>query len=298
MKKITIFTPAYNRSHLLDRLYKSLKEQTCNDFNWLIIDDGSSDDTYLKVQEFESEGLVELKYIKHTENRGMLEAHNTAYSSIESPYAMCIDSDDYLLPDSVELVLESFHQVEAENNIAGIIGLDISHSDSRVIGDQFPQGLEHSTFSELKFKYKIKGDKKFAYKMEVIKQFPAFPSYSNERFPAAGYLYRLIDTKYKLKILNKPLCIVDYQADGNTAMKVRQYLKSPNAFLDYRLLMLPISYNLQEKLRHSIHLGASIIITGRYGELFSKPFSLSKLIMFPLSIMLYIYINNKNKRLG
>jgi len=287
---ITVFTPTYNRAHLLPRLYESLKDQTDKRFQWLIIDDSSDDNTEEVVNDIKSDpGLCfEVTYVRHRYNKGMCAAHNTAYALIETEYVVCIDSDDYLLDDSIEVLINELCLISKDESVGGVIGLDIYHGSGEVIGDLFPHHLKYSTFSELKFGHKVKGDKKFAYKSNVVKKYPPYPEYGNEKFPAAGYLYRLIDRDFKLKIVNRPLCIVDYQPTGNTRRKVDHYFRDANAFLDYRLMMLPIAYNFSERLRMCIHLSSSAFITGKFSSVFSGDYKIIKAVSLPLGFLLYL----------
>ena len=104
MKTLTIFTPAYNRAHTLARTYRSLCKQTCKDFEWLIIDDGSTDNTSDIVSKWISEANFTIRYI-YQDNQGMHGAHNTAYKNIETELNTCIDSDDYMPFDAVENII-------------------------------------------------------------------------------------------------------------------------------------------------------------------------------------------------
>ena len=96
-KTLTIFTPAYNRAHTIDRTYQSLIRQTCKDFLWLIVDDGSTDGTKKLVEGWIRENKIPISYI-YQENQGMHGAHNTAYKNITTELNTCIDSDDWM-PD-------------------------------------------------------------------------------------------------------------------------------------------------------------------------------------------------------
>src|SRR5699024_9545729 len=104
-----------------------------------------------------------------------------------------------------------------------------------IIGIEFPQNLLPVKFSSLKSKYKIIGDKKFIYRTDIINEFPRFPIFKGEKFPAAGWLYRLIDKKYDLLAVNEVFCIVEYMEDGNSKNKFTQYKRNPNAFAFYRI---------------------------------------------------------------
>src|SRR4051812_28952818 len=122
MKKLTVFTPTYNRAYCLGNCYKSLVRQTCQDFIWLIIDDGSTDDTKELIEAWKKENKIEIKYVWQ-ENRGMHGAHNTAYELIETELNVCIDSDDYMPDQAVEHIISTWNQYGGES-VSGVIGLD------------------------------------------------------------------------------------------------------------------------------------------------------------------------------
>ena len=142
MKTITIFTPAYNRAHTIGRTYQSLCRQTCKDFEWLVVDDGSTDGTQQLVEGWIAENKIPIRYI-YQENQGMHGAHNTAYRNIDTPLNTCIDSDDYMPDDAVEKILRCWQQ-RGSDHVAGIIGLDMTE-DGQVIGTRFNDGMTTTT---------------------------------------------------------------------------------------------------------------------------------------------------------
>lgn len=134
---LTIFTPAYNRAHTLPRTYESLCCQNCKDFIWLIVDDGSTDNTAELVQEWqERDNGFEIHYI-YKENGGMHTAHNTAYANIHTELNICIDSDDMLAEGAVEKILNKWEEVK-DKGYAGIVGVD-ADLDGNIIGKDFLQ---------------------------------------------------------------------------------------------------------------------------------------------------------------
>ena len=100
---LTIFTPVYNRAHTIRRTYESLCRQTCKDFEWLVIDDGSTDNTCHLVEGWKAEGLIPIRYV-YQENQGMHGAHNTAYKNINTELNTCIDSDEWSPYDSLDKI--------------------------------------------------------------------------------------------------------------------------------------------------------------------------------------------------
>ena len=175
--KLTIFTPAYNRAHTLPRTYESLLAQDCKDFVWLIVDDGSVDNTAELVRSWqEQDNGFEIRYL-YKENGGMHTAHNIAYENIDTELNTCIDSDDKLAPGAVEKILRKWEQVK-EQGYAGIIALD-SDFDGNVIGKGFPERLTETTVIGY---YAIggSGDKKLIYRTDIIKQYPPYPVFEDE----------------------------------------------------------------------------------------------------------------------
>ena len=107
---ITIFTPAYNRAYTIHRCYESLKRQTCKDFEWMVIDDGSTDNTRELIEKWITEtNEFPIRYI-YQENQGMHGAHNTAYENINTELNVCIDSDDFMPDDAVELIVNFWEE--------------------------------------------------------------------------------------------------------------------------------------------------------------------------------------------
>src|SRR5690554_4394378 len=180
MKLITVFTPTYNRAYCLDKVYKSLCKQTNQSFHWLVIDDGSDDGTEDIIKGWINDNIISIEYI-YQKNMGMVKAHNTAHEAIKTELCMCIDSDDYLPDNSIELILKNW-EINDQTNLMGIVGLDAYESD-KVIGDKFPAGIKRSTFSDLIHRYKVKGDKKYVLRSDLVKEHLPYPYFEGEKFP-------------------------------------------------------------------------------------------------------------------
>ena len=213
MAILTIFTPAYNRAHTLPRTYESLLKQSCKDFIWLIVDDGSTDNTSALVKSWQTqENGFEIRYV-YKENGGMHTAHNTAYENIDTELNVCIDSDDCMADEAVAKILSAWEKVR-DRGYAGLIGLD-ADMDGRLIGKGFPEGMTETTLTGY-YAAGGYGDKKLVYRTEVIKKYPPYPVFEGEKYVALAYKYRLIDQDYKLAVLDEVLCNVEYQADGSS----------------------------------------------------------------------------------
>lgn len=293
MKTLTIFTPTYNRAFCLFNCYDSLLRQTSKDFKWLIIDDGSTDNTKSLVNNWISEEKIKIEYL-FQENQGMHGGHNTAYDLIETELNVCIDSDDFMPDDAVEHII-SFWKKNETNKYAGIVGLD-SNIKGQIIGTKIPEHIRQSTLYDLYNKYGVKGDKKIVYRTDIIKKYPKYPIFKNERFVPLGYLYQLIDQEYKLLTLNKVLCIVEYMEDGSSMNILKQYKKNPQGFAFSRRSRMSLAQNFKDQFKNAIHYVSSSVFNKNFNFINESPKKLTTLLAIPFGILLYLYIRYKTKK--
>ncbi|WEZ07318.1 glycosyltransferase family 2 protein [Priestia flexa] len=292
MKTITIFTPTYNRAYCLNDCYESLKVQTCKDFIWLIIDDGSTDDTRQKVAVWKEEGDVDISYC-FQENKGMHAAHNKAYELIDTELNVCIDSDDYMPRDAVEKIIQHWKRY-GNSSVSGIMGLD-SNRNGTIIGTAFPEELKQSTLFHLYHKHGVTGDKKLVYRTELTKRYP-YPLFEGEKYVGLAYKYHMLDKDYELLLMNEVLCCVEYLPDGSSQNMLSQYLKNPQGFAFYRkeLMKLPFASPLF-KFRQAVHYVSSSLISRNGQFLKETPLKTITLLAVPLGITLYGYITLKTR---
>ena len=184
-KTLTIFTPTYNRAYTLHLGYEALSRQTCKDFIWLIVDDGSTDDTLEWVEKWIAERKIDIRY-HYQENQGMHAAHNTAYRLIDTELNTCVDSDDYMPDDAVEKII-TFWNAHGSKEVAGIIGLDADFQGN-LIGTPFPYECRRTTLGGF-YAQGGQGDKKLVYRTDVIKQYPEYPIFEGEKYVSLGYKY-------------------------------------------------------------------------------------------------------------
>ena len=290
-KTLTVFTPAYNRAHTLSRTYDSLCRQSCKDFIWLIIDDGSADHTgeLVKIWQGLDNGF-EIRYIRK-ENGGMHTAHNTAYENIDPELNMCIDSDDCLADEAVEKILVKWHEVK-EKGYAGLVGLD-ADMEGNQIGKGFDKTLTETTLSGY-YAAGGSGDKKLVYRTDVIRQYPPYPVFDGEKYVALAYKYRLIDQDYKLAVLNDVLCNVEYQPDGHGRTMWRQYLQNPNGFAFWRKICMQYPQSKKRLVIDCIHYVSSSIIAGDKRYIQESPKKLLTMICSPIGWFLSVVIKLKN----
>lgn len=290
MKKLTVFTPTYNRAYCLYHCYESLKNQTCKDFIWLIIDDGSSDNTKQLVNEWIAENEIEIQYCWQ-ENQGMHGAHNSAYEMIKTELNVCIDSDDYMPHNAVEKIV-SFWGKYGGPEVSGIMGLD-SYKNGRIIGSKFPGNLKRSTLFALYNKYGVTGDKKLVYRTELTKQYP-YPLFQNEKYVGLAYKYHMLDRKYEMLLMNEVLCCVEYMPDGSSMNMLKQYRTNPKGFAFYRkeLMKLPFASRLF-KYRQAIHYVSSSFICKNKKFISESPCKALTILAIPFGAILHYYIVKK-----
>ncbi|MDN3723963.1 glycosyltransferase family A protein [Aequorivita sp. SDUM287046] len=288
MKTITVFTPTFNRAHLLPRLYKSLLKQSNKDFIWMLIDDGSIDNTRNLVEKWISEAKIEIHY-QFKENGGMHTGHNLAYANIKTELNVCIDSDDYMPKDGLEKILHRWNAIEDTSKIAGLIGLD-ADVHGNIIGTKIPDTLKRGALKKLYTKHKVTGDKKIVLKTEIVKQYPQYPEFPNERLVPLGVLYLMIGHDYDFIYMNEILCIVDYQVDGSSGTILKQYKTSPKGFLYARNIQKKYSSSFWEDLKNSIHIVSSSIFANDMGAIFKGKKAWLNIILFPFGVFLNLYI--------
>lgn len=287
---LTIFTPAYNRAHTLTRTYESMLMQKCKDFIWLIVDDGSSDNTRELVKSWQnSDNGFQIRYI-YKENGGMHTAHNTAYENIDTELNVCIDSDDKLAEDAVEKILEKWKSVK-DMGYAGIIGLDADF-DGNIIGQGFPDDLRETTLVGYYAAGGI-GDKKLVYRTDVINQYPPYPIFEGEKYVALAYKYRLIDQKYQLAVLNEILCNVEYQPDGSSGTMYKQYLKYPKGFAFWRKVCMQYPMSRKRLFIDCVHYVSSSIIAKNKKFISESPQKGLTILALPFGVVMTIYIKYK-----
>lgn len=290
MAFLTVFTPAYNRAKTLPRTYESLCKQDCKDFVWLIVDDGSTDNTACLVKSWqEKKNGFEIQYI-YKENGGMHTAHNTAYENIHTELNVCIDSDDCLAPGAVKKILKKWEEVRGKG-YAGLIGLD-ADSQGRVIGRGFNKSLKETTLTGY-YAAGGAGDKKLVYRTDVINQYPPYPVFEDEKYVALAYKYRLIDQDYKLVVIDEVLCNVEYQEDGSTGTMWKQYVTNPKGFAFWRKVCMQYPMSRKRLFVDCIHYVSSSILADNKKFLVESPEKILTLLAIPFGVALTFQVKRK-----
>ena len=226
---ITILTPTYNRASLLPRLFDSLLRQTNKDFEWIVVDDGSTDDTREVVANLKEkcDGAFPMGYV-YKANGGKHMAINIGAERARGELLFIADSDDLLTDDALETVANSWHDISDDKSFAGIAGLDIAMDTREVIGSGLPQEHIDCNAIDIRYRHHVTGDMKEVFRTEVLREFP-FPEFAGERFCPEQLVWFRMARRYRLRYINKPIYIADYQPDGITAGITRARMRNPSA---------------------------------------------------------------------
>ncbi|MGQ7318905.1 glycosyltransferase family 2 protein [Streptococcus suis] len=213
---ITILTPTYNRAYILTELYKSLKKQTSKEFEWIVIDDGSVDNTNEIVEKWiDSDSDFSIRYYLK-KNGGKHTALNYGIRLSNFQYVYIIDSDDHLTYDAVEKINRWIKTIDSDKSFAGVSGLRAYPNNKGIIG-QFPKEKDYVDATNLERKSKkLLGDKAEIYRKDILLKYP-FPEFEGERFiPEASVWDRIAAEGYKLRWFKDVICICEYLDDGLT----------------------------------------------------------------------------------
>ena len=269
MKTLTVFTPTYNRAHTLRRLYESLCTQTCDDFEWLVIDDGSTDFTRKLVEGFIQQQRIPIRYI-YKENGGLHTGYNTAYENIETELSVCIDSDDFMPDDAVGIIVTTWKE-KGSDKYLGLIGLDFSYDTMEPIGGYF-----------------------------LMKQVSPQIGFPDEKYFNPVYSLLKIGDAYPLLVINANLCIVDYQTgrDSISGIIFKQYVESPKSFAKLRILEMQLKHNsFLNKCRCAIHYVSSCHISNIPNCISNSPLKIITVLMYPIGLILALHIKKKASQL-
>lgn len=290
---LSIITPTYNREYILYRLYESLKLQTCKDFEWIVIDDGSSDKTRDLIYSFQKENFIKINYI-YKENGGKPSAHNEGVLAARGELTICVDSDDSLSIDAVEVIKNIWNQ-KKDKNIIGILAKRGDFVRHMPICSDWPNDLKECKMIELQEKYGFYGDTALFFKTSLLKE-NLFKIFKNEKFIPEDSLYVKLDKYGKMLLVDKVLYYCEYLSDGLTAKYGKLLLENPMGTSYCYYLRMKQSHNLYYKLKNSIISEAYLLISKRpceyekYGE---RVFSLLAKLIAPVYIKIKKLEKNK-----
>lgn len=198
---ITVFTPSYNRKKELKDLYESLLRQDYNDFEWLIVDDGSKDDTKSFIEELKKENKININYV-YKENGGKQSAYNKGLDCTKGDIFLCIDSDDILKDNILKTINDDFKKIKKDKSIGGVIYVQSYINDkSKIIGTSFKEDNMVENYFDIYHKLNVTGDKLIVLKTSVAKEY-YFPLIKGEKFIPEALIFNRISNKYNFLCRN------------------------------------------------------------------------------------------------
>lgn len=281
--KLTIFTPTYNRAYILPKLYESLKSQSNKNFIWLIVDDGSTDDTEDLVNNWIKEEQIKIQYFKQS-NQGKSIAHNKGVSLTETELFTCVDSDDYLRNDAVELILKNWTAIKENNNVIGILALKGKPDSSKFT--TIRNNIKYTTLSEGYRKHGLQGDSMLIYRSDIIKKYE-FPKFEGEKFVPEAYLYDLLDQEGKLFILREIIYYYEYLEDGYTKNMAKLIKKNPKGYLTFIEQRLKFDRNLMEKVKNTIKYTAICKVLKKKNYIRKSVYPMITFFTWPIGLIFY-----------
>ncbi|PAV31093.1 hypothetical protein CIL05_00075 [Virgibacillus profundi] len=287
---ITVFTPTYNRSNNLITCYQSLIEQTNKNFIWMIIDDGSTDETEEVVKKFNKENKINIEYIKK-ENGGKASAINLSLKKCQTELWVCLDSDDYLTLDAIEVIASKYEQIKGDPKKCGLLALRTDPS-GEVMNNQkrIPPGIKYSTLQYIRYNLGIETEYAFVYKTEIIKKFP-YPIINGEKFIPLSFIFDQIDLKYKYLIIQDDIMVSEYLEDGITRQKVSLIKKNPKGYSLHNKQRIQLAPNIILKIKAIILYGLGCILdqdSNALSCLNNSPAKILTVCLYPISYLIYI----------
>ena len=226
--QITVFTPTYNRAHLLSRIYESLKIQTFKDFEWVIVDDGSIDNTSITIEKLQlvPDKFFPIRYF-YQENGGKHRAINRGVKEARGELFLILDSDDSLPAHALEYINKHYQQIRDDLSFGGVCGY-MAHHDGTIIGHGNDAAVLDANSIDMRFRYGIQGDMCEVFRTDILKEIP-FPEIPGEKFVPEALVWNRIARKYRLRIFHEVVYYRDYLDGGLTDKIVKIRMQSPIA---------------------------------------------------------------------
>lgn len=242
--KITVFTPSYNRAYTITKLYRSLLKQSYKNFEWIVVDDGSTDNTQELIQKFIQERLIKITYYKQ-KNGGKHRAINKGLDFAKGELFFIVDSDDYLTENALEVVWKGWNDIDNKKEFCGISGLK-GFSTSQIVGNSHRDYILDCSILDYRYKYEIRGDKAEVFVTDILKE-NKFPEIDGENFISESIVWNCLGNKYLMRWINEIIYICNYLDDGLSSKITPLRIKNIKGTL--MLYKLNLEYDLPFKYK-------------------------------------------------
>lgn len=285
---ITIFTPTYNRAYVLDRLYNSLLKQADKRFEWVVVDDGSTDNTKELVGSWVAEKKVPIRYY-YQENAGKMQAHNKGTELAEYEFFCCVDSDDCLTDNAIGKVLTCWEKKKNDKKIIGLLNFKLTAQGRAVSSGNLKNVIGRTcTLWDAYRKYGLTGDTMLIYRTEVIRQHH-FPKFTGEKFVPESYLYDQLDQDGKLYVQGEKLYVCEYLPDGYTASIRKTNHDNPRGYEVYILQRLKLDKTFKDRILDTIrYIAIELVLKADKKDILSRtPYKTLTNVMMPAGKRFY-----------
>lgn len=293
--KVTILTPTYNRAYILPKLYESLKKQTETNFEWMIIDDGSSDNTEDLITKFKKENKINIKYFKQ-KNGGKHRALNHGINKIKTELTMIVDSDDYLTEDAIKTINKYYNKYKDRKDICGFSFLRC-FPDGNVNGMKFPKNEYVASYIQCRLKDNVLGDKAEVYFTNKLKEFP-FLEIQGEKFLSEDYVWFQMGEKYDTVHINEAIYVGNYLDDGLTKNIMKTKLNSPLGNSKRALILCSEKNTIKNRVKNMmIYISYGLIGKKRLKILYNtQKYKILFMLSFFPACLYYLHLSNIKKR--
>ena len=269
MPQFCVFTPTYNRAYCLPRLYKSLASQSCFDFEWLVVDDGSSDGTKALIDSLIEIAPFKIVYVA-VENGGKQRAMNLAASLTACPMFMCVDSDDWLDARAIEVFSRYWEGAKRDGSLAGLICPRRVVENEKVLKSPAMPNIVRCNAWDLYERYHFSGDALHVYRTQLMREFPS-PVADGEHFISEGYYINSIAKHFDLLIVPEALQFGEYLPDGYTAHAKKLAVDNPCGYLKNKALAAEMSKTIKGKLENTTLYLVGCRLAGKKGAIREAP---------------------------
>lgn len=288
---LTIYTPTYNRSKYLYRLYDSLCNQTDLRFLWLVIDDGSTDDTKEMISKWMNENRIQIQYY-YKRNGGVHTARDFAYATIENGLVWGVDSDDWLKKDAVSNVLNLWEKQGSERYLG--IFAPVCDVDNRNHFMNYPP-LEAVSFQDLFYKYKGKGDQTIIIRADVVRKLKPFPVYDGEKLVSESFKWIQLPDKPFL-ILKNFTTFIEYQDSGYSKNVRCGYFKNLNGYFDLYNIHVLCAKFFKERIEFCLKYFVAGFFLNHKRKILSSYRPWLAFFLYPAGLILYLILKVKWKK--
>lgn len=249
----TVFTPTYNRAHTLSGVYESLCDQTFKNFEWVIVDDGSTDNTDEVVGGWVDEGIIDIVYVKQR-NQGKHVAHNTAVDHANGGLFLVFDSDDRCIPETLETFRKYWEKIPKEvRSKYSTLSVLCMNQFGQTVGPEYPSFIIDSQFFSEQIDLRSGGERWGVNTTESMRA-NKFPVYHGEIFVPEGLVWNRLSKNYRARFVNLPLRIYEQQKDSLSKKTVDIRTQSPRGTLQYYSESMSLPLSTKQRLKNASNL--------------------------------------------